>query len=38
MTDPKLPYAVSDIDGRTFYHGTKAELEVGDELSGRVFV
>ena len=34
MSDLKLPYLTSDIDGRTFYHGTKAELEVGDELSG----
>ena len=34
MTEPKPPYSHTDIDGRTFYHGTKAELEVGDELSG----
>ncbi len=34
MSDPKLPYLRSDIDGRTFYHGTKADLAVGDELSG----
>ncbi|HMJ08190.1 MAG TPA: NAD(+)--rifampin ADP-ribosyltransferase [Pyrinomonadaceae bacterium] len=34
MSDPKLQYSHSDIGGRTFYHGTKAELEVGDELSG----
>ena len=33
MSTPKSPYSHSDIDGRTFYHGTKAELEVGDELS-----
>ncbi len=34
MADPKLSYSQTDIAGRTFYHGTKAELEVGDELSG----
>lgn len=30
----ELPYSHSDIDGRTFYHGTRADLEPGDELSG----
>lgn len=34
MSDPQLPYSHTDIAGRTFYHGTKAELEAGDELSG----
>src|SRR5260221_11401951 len=34
MTDPKLPYSYSDIDGRMFYHGTKADLKPGDMLSG----
>jgi Rifampin ADP-ribosyl transferase len=34
MSDPKPPYSHTDIHGRTFYHGTKAELVVGDELSG----
>src|SRR5258707_796198 len=34
MSEPKLPYSHFEIDGRTFYHGTRAELEVGDELSG----
>jgi len=34
MSDPKLPYSHSDTDGRTFYHGTKADLKPGDELSG----
>ena len=34
MSDPKLPYSHSDIDGRTFYHGTKADIKIGDELSG----
>ena len=34
MSDPELPYSHSDIGGRTFYPATKAELEVGDELSG----
>ncbi len=35
MTDRKALYSPTDIDGRTFYHGIKVELEVGDELSGR---
>ena len=30
----KLPYFHSDPGERRFYHGSKAELEVGDELSG----
>ena len=34
MSDPKLPYSHSDTDGRTFYHGTKADLKPEDELSG----
>ena len=34
MSDPKLPYSHSDTDGRTFYHGTKADLKPGDELFG----
>ena len=34
MTASKLPYSHTDITGRTFYHSTKAELGVGDELSG----
>jgi rifampin ADP-ribosylating transferase len=34
MSDLKLPYSHSDIDGRTFYHGTKAELKPGDLLQG----
>ena len=34
MSDPKSRYSHSDIDGRTFYHGTKAELKIGDMLQG----
>lgn len=34
MSGTELPYSHSEIDGRTFYHGTKAEVQVGDELSG----
>ncbi len=34
MSDPKLSYSHSDIDGRTFYHGTKADLKPGDVLQG----
>lgn len=34
MIEPNLPYSPADIDGRTFYHGTKAELDPGDLLSG----
>jgi rifampin ADP-ribosylating transferase len=34
MSNTKLPYPHSDIDGRTFYHGTKAELKPGDMLQG----
>jgi hypothetical protein len=34
MADIKLPYSHSDIEGRTFYHGTKADLEAGDLLQG----
>jgi len=30
----ELPYSHSDIDGRTFYHGTKADLKAGDLLAG----
>ena len=26
MSDPELPYSHSDIDRRTFYHGTKVQL------------
>ena len=32
MSDPKLPYSHSDSDGRTFYHGTKADLRPGDMI------
>lgn len=32
MSDLKLPYSHSDIDGRTFYHGTKADLKPGDMI------
>lgn len=34
MTDPKFSYSHNDIEGRTFYHGTKADLKPGDMLSG----
>jgi rifampin ADP-ribosylating transferase len=34
MSEPKLPYSQSDIDGRTFYHGTKADLKPEDMLQG----
>lgn len=34
MTESQLPYSHTDIDGRTFYHGTKVEFETHDELSG----
>jgi rifampin ADP-ribosylating transferase len=34
MSDPKTPYSHTNIDGRTFYHGTKADLKVGDMLEG----
>ena len=30
----ELPYSHADIDGRTFYHGTKAHLKPGDLLAG----
>lgn len=30
----ELPYSHSSIEGRTFYHGTKADLNVGDMLAG----
>lgn len=34
MTEAQLPYSHTDIDGRTFYHGTKADLNPGDLLRG----
>jgi hypothetical protein len=34
LSDPQLPYSHSDIDGRTFYHGIKAELKPGYMLQG----
>ena len=34
MTDQAVPYSHADIEGRTFYHGTKAELKAGDMLEG----
>ncbi|HLA96481.1 MAG TPA: NAD(+)--rifampin ADP-ribosyltransferase [Pyrinomonadaceae bacterium] len=34
MAEPKLPYSHADVGGRTFFHGTKAELKPGDMLSG----
>lgn len=34
MSDSELPYSHTDVDGRTFFHGTKAELKPGDLLSG----
>jgi rifampin ADP-ribosylating transferase len=34
MTNPKLPYSHSDIDGRISYHGTKADFKIGDMLQG----
>lgn len=34
MIDQELPYSHSEIRGRTFYHGTRADLTVGDLLAG----
>ncbi|MDM7921465.1 MAG: NAD(+)--rifampin ADP-ribosyltransferase [Pyrinomonadaceae bacterium] len=34
MNKNDLPYSHADIDGRIFYHGTKAELKPGDLLAG----
>lgn len=34
MSEPALPYSHSETDGRTFYHGTKADLKAGDMLEG----
>ena len=34
MTDQAVPNSHADIEGRTFYHGTKAELKAGDMLEG----
>ena len=34
MSEPALPYEHTDIEGRAFYHGTKAELKPGDLLEG----
>ena len=34
MSDRQVPFSHSDIDGRTFYHGTKAKLKPGDMLQG----
>lgn len=34
MTDTKPPYTHTDIGGRTFYHGTRADLKPGDMLQG----
>jgi len=34
MIDAELPYSHSDVGDRTFYHGTKAHLEVGELLDG----
>ena len=34
MSGPKLPGSHTDIEGRTFYHGTKADLKIGDVLRG----
>ena len=34
MTDPKLPYSHTDIAGRTFFHGTRADMKPDDLLRG----
>ena len=34
MPDHELPCSHTDIAGRTFYHGTRADLKAGDLLRG----
>jgi len=36
MTDPKSTYSHSNIDGRTFYHGTKADLRIGARFKAAI--
>jgi hypothetical protein len=34
MSDAKLPYSHTDVEGRIFYHGTRADMKPGDLLQG----